>query len=305
MSTVPSDSVAAPPPGAMSQDEVDRRLVDKIVVIGHSNLLYWWPVWAVCFLLAGLTYMDGHKMVVVPDGTKEVRGGDVAGFDGPRDLLVAPPGETFPLAPVETENASGQPVESGATSTASPAAMTVARSNSYGVIFAFTLFLVALVSTVTFRGLVSMIVIILMTLTVVTLVLLGVWDDIFDFLGGLDIRMNAAGYLFVGVPLFLVWAFVVFVYDRQRYMVVDEGQIRYVLDVGESEMVMPAEGAIVEKRRSDVFRHYVLGFGTGDLVIRIGGNSGQTIEIDNVVGIGRKLRIVNDKLRHKPVMVES
>ena len=120
--------------------------------------------------------------------------------------------------------------------------MTVSGSNSLGVIFATTLIVVAIVSTLLLRGLVSVIVILLMIATVITLAFFNLWDDILAFFGGIDVRMNAAGYLFIGIPLFLVWAFVFFVQDRMCYVTFDEGQIRYVLEVGDSAMVAPAAG---------------------------------------------------------------
>jgi hypothetical protein len=95
------------------------------------------------------------------------------------------------------------------------------------------------------------------------------------------------------------------VYDRQHYMIFDEGQIRYVKEVGESEIVMASEGAIVEKKRDDVFRHWLLGFGSGDIQVRTGGAHGQTIELENVLNIGAKLRVVNHMLQHKAVATQG
>jgi hypothetical protein len=97
---------------------------------------------------------------------------------------------------------------------------------------------------------------------------------------------------------------VVLVYDRQHYAAFSRGQIRYVLEVGDGEVVMPAEGAIVEKKRSDLFRHWVLGLGAGDLVIRSGGQTSPTIELKNVLRIGRKLAVIDRLLREKAVTVD-
>jgi hypothetical protein len=132
----------------------------------------------------------------------------------------------------------------------------------------------------------------------------GWWGEILGFLGGLEIRLNAAGYLCIGVPLFLAWLAVVLVYDRQHYVIFGPGQIRYVLEVGDGEVVMPAEGAIVEKKRSDLFRHWVLGLGSGDLVIRSGGPGGPTIVLENVLHIRRKLAVIDKLLREKAVTVD-
>ena len=130
------------------------------------------------------------------------------------------------------------------------------------------------------------------------------WNDVFQFLGGLDIRMNAAGYLCVGIPLFVAWLAVVLVYDRQHYVVFAAGQIRYVLEVGDNEIALQSEGAIVEKKRNDVFRHWLLGLGTGDLMIRVGGSDGQSIELENVIGIGRKLVLIDRLLKEKAITIE-
>ena len=123
-------------------------------------------------------------------------------------------------------------------------------------------------------------------------------------MGGLDIRINAAGYLTLAVPLFLAWLAVVTLYDRQQYVVFDQGQIRYVREVGDSEIVIQSEGAVVEKKRNDVFRHWLLGFGSGDLVIRTEGQNGQSIELENVLNISRKLVIINQMIKEKAITVD-
>jgi hypothetical protein len=140
---------------------------------------------------------------------------------------------------------------------------------------------------------------------VIVFAILGWWDVILWELGRLDIRMNAAGYLAVGIPLLIVWLFVVFVYDRAHYMVFDQGQIRYVQEVGDNEVAHQTEGAIVEKKRNDVFRHWLLGLGTGDLVIRLGGSQGQTIELENVIGINSKLGLIQRLVKEKAITVDE
>jgi hypothetical protein len=283
--------------------------LDHITVYSHANLMYWWPVWLVCFILAGVTYAGGYQMAVVPEGTVAVSGATITHpgkeFPGARDVLIAPRDQHFPLAPVNGDAKTppgGDPTDRQNREPASPS-MTVAGNNSLGVIFAMTLLVVAIVSTLLLRGLLSVIVLLGMIATVVTLALVGLWDDIFAFFGGLDIRMNAAGYLFIGIPLFVVWCFIFFVQDRMTHMTFDEGQIRYVLDIGDSEMVMPAEGVTVEKKRSDVFRHWLLGFGSGDLVIH--GPGGRDVELPNIINANRKMALINDFLRHKAIVVSG
>lgn len=292
MSTAPGyqNPPGSQPSGVQMEDPNKPKTlkISQITVYGHSNLLYWWPVWLVSFLLAVATYLEGHQMAVVPNHTDSL---EVVVDGQKREALVAPPGRKI-----------GQEVgsENGA-----KAGMTVSSNNSLGVIFVATLVTVAVTSTILLRGLVSMVAIVLMIAGVVTLALLDLWNPILAFIGGLDVRMNAVGYMAVAVPLFLAWLFVVFVYDKQHYVVFDSGQIRYVLDVGDSEVVIPADGCVVEKKRNDVFRHWLLGFGTGDLVIRAGGANGHAIELENVVNISKKLVVVDKMLKEKAITVEA
>jgi hypothetical protein len=252
MSTEPQTTPEPPasPPGAVAVYNVPRpgtkEEADQIVVYGHSSLLYWWPVWLVCFILAGATYAEGDRS-----------GG-----------------------------------------------VTVSNTNGPGAVFVVTLLAVTLSSTVLLRGMVSVVAVVSLIALTLAFAWLGWWGEILGFLGGLEIRLNAAGYLCYGVPLFLAWLAVIFLYDRQHYVAFGRGQIRYVLEVGDGEVVMPAEGAIVEKKRSDLFRHWVLGLGAGDLVIRSGGQNSPTIELKNVLRIGRKLAVIDRLLREKAVTVD-
>ena len=54
-------------------------------------LFYWWPVWAVGFLLAGLTWLGGNYLAIVPAGTEAVEN-----VEGGREALVLPASPTWP-----------------------------------------------------------------------------------------------------------------------------------------------------------------------------------------------------------------
>lgn len=291
MSTMLPPSESALSGTADEADTTTTRHIDYLVVYGHSNILYWWPVWFVAFILAAVTYAEGQQMAVVPDGTTVERNRNVEGVPGRHNLLVAPEGKEFALAREVGE--------------LNPAGMTVSSSNGLGVIFIATLLIVALTSTVLFRGLVSVIVLIGLIALVVGFELLGWWNDILWYVGGIDIRMNAAGYLTLAIPLFVIWLVVILLYDRATYIVFDHGQIRFVHEVGDAEVAVQTEGAIVEKKRNDIFRHILLGFGTGDLKIRFGGPSGPTIELENVIRINSKLKMIQALVKAKAITVET
>src|SRR5262249_18855525 len=70
----------------------------QVVIISHSPLFYWWPVWVVGFLVAGWSFWHGDQVAFVPPGTVAERGALVEGHDGPRDVLIAPAGRSLPPA---------------------------------------------------------------------------------------------------------------------------------------------------------------------------------------------------------------
>jgi hypothetical protein len=146
-----SSTPAAPPPGGTTVYNVlrpaQKESTDHIVIYGHSSLVYWWPVWLVCFVLAGATYSEGD------------RSGGVA----------------------------------------------VSATNVPGLVFVATLLAVAVSSTVILRGMVSVVAIVTLIAVAVALGWFGWWGSVLGFLGELEIRINAAGYLCIGVPLFVAW----------------------------------------------------------------------------------------------------
>jgi hypothetical protein len=69
---------AAPPVPAEDQEERNEQAIHQLEqrkqlelrIYSHSNLFYWWPVWAVGFLVALMTYLQG-KQVTIPGGLPE------------------------------------------------------------------------------------------------------------------------------------------------------------------------------------------------------------------------------------------
>ncbi|MFO0797465.1 MAG: hypothetical protein U0804_08300 [Gemmataceae bacterium] len=283
-----SAAVDPPPPGVVAAPVPDVQ----VRVFGHTNLVYWWPVWALGFLFAFLTWMDGHRMAVVPAGTVVEKAKTIPGEVGPRDVLVAPPGAELPVQPKATEEHN----EPG---------MLVARSNNYGVIFVMTILLVVVFTNLTVRGLASIIVVAGVIIATLVLAQFHLWDTIFRWVGGLDIRMNAGGYLAVALPLFLVWVFATFVYDRYVYLIVSRGQVRIRQDIGDGEIAVDTNGVVLEKKRNDLFRHWILGLGSGDLHVKTGGPANLDFELNNVLFVGSRLGRIQDLIREREIAPQA
>lgn len=282
----PSSTPRTAPPDHTPDPAVIRT--QEIRVYGHSNLFYWWPVWVTGFIMAALTYMDGHVLVVAPQGTQLETNQMLPGDTRPRDVLVAPPGEAVPPLP-------------GAKNGDTSPGLRIAANNNLGVVFVAVLLFVIVISNYVFRGLVSVVVLAMIAVAVLTIALFGQWDNIFNWLGGLDIRMNAEGYLAISIPLLVIWLFTTFVYDHYTYMIVTLGQVRIRESIGDGEVVVDSGGILLDKKRNDVFRHWLLGCGAGDLHIKTGGPSNLNFEFHNVLFIAAKLNRIQSLLREKEV----
>jgi len=174
-------------------------------------------------------------------------------------------------------------------------------SNNAGVIFFATLFIVILITNITLRGLASALVIMGMALVTVMLAYFGLWDNIFRFFGALHIYLNEGAYFWFSTVVFLVWAFATFVFDRMSYWQVTPGQMTLKHMFGASSKSYDTENMTFEKRRNDVFRHWLLGLGSGDLIINaFNAGSRETIDIPNVLFIGTKVHEIQHLIATKP-----
>jgi hypothetical protein len=277
MATTPSS--AAPPyvPTPPSQREIR--------VYSHSPLFYWWPVWAVGCLMAVLTFVDGHRMIVVPHGSEVDSDRTVSGHEGTYDVVLVPKGKL----PRDKEGNLIGPRRH------------MAASKNYGVVFASVLLLIIVVSSVPLRGLWSLITVLLIVLFVVLFALLGWWDIILEKINLLDVRVNAGGYLFIALVLFTIWAVTIFGFDRRTYVVVTPGQVRVCQAVGAGETVYDTTGMTFQKQQNDLFRHWIVGLGSGDLIMHRS-STNQEIDMPNVLFIAAKVRDIEQLIKERPVV---
>ena len=66
MSTAPAQVTPNATPKSFFSVLRLRSKPGELVVYHHSTLYYWWPVWLLGFILAGITGFEGHRMALVP-----------------------------------------------------------------------------------------------------------------------------------------------------------------------------------------------------------------------------------------------
>jgi hypothetical protein len=268
---------------------------NSITIVSHSNLFYWWPVWACGFIMAILTFIDKGRMAVVPEGSTALAHATVKYNDDKdeakdREVIMLPPDQKLHARQTGQKSLPANPK------------LHISSHKSYGVLFATVLMIVVVITNVPMRGMTSFLVILLVILLAVIFALAGWWETILIHLSYLDIRINAGGYLFISGILFVIWLVTFWLFDRQIYMVFEPGQLRVCTEIGGGEHVYDATGMTLEKRRSDLFRHWILGFGSGDLVVKTAGAQAHEFDLPNVLGINRKKNEIEKLLKRRTVI---
>jgi hypothetical protein len=255
----------------------------ELTIVSHSTLFYWWPVWAVGFLLGTISLVLGKPMVIVPKDTNVVHNAKVTD-----------------LAKKETlEDREAYVLPLGAKDAPDPSLHTY-EGKGFGVLFATVLILVVVVTNVPLRGMWSFMVIFLVIALSIIFGLAHWWGTILHWFDRLDIRINAGGYLYISTFLFLIWLFTLLFFDKQIYMVFTPGQFKVCTEVGGGEQVYSTIGMTLEKQRSDLFRHWILGLGSGDLIVKTTGAQAHHFEMSNVLFINRKKQQIEDMVRKIP-----
>jgi len=289
MSTVP-----APPHHPVPGEALTGQ--NEIRIVSHSTLFYWWPVWAVGFIMALITLIDGHVMAVLPKDT------EVAHIEQAPDAKIkGSPNKKVELTGRDVLVPRDTPKKNPSASLERPY-LKMARNKNLGVIFCTILLLVIAITNIPLRGLWSVIVIVVIVFTTIIFGLVGWWQHIVDAIELLDIRINLAGYLVISTVLLIIWLITLFLFDQQIYMVFTPGQLRVRLEIGEGETAYDTRGMTIQKQRSDLFRHWILGLGSGDLIVNTSGAQVHHFDLPNVLFVGRKVKEIEEMLRAVPVV---
>jgi len=274
---------------------------NELVLVGHSNLFYWWPVWATGFVFSALTWLHNTHMALVPPDTTIVKvdKGTVLPGDAGKDVkqekvevIVPKKGEAFPYH----RDKDGKPIDYK-----TPYMHT---SQGLGVVFMIVLLVVITITNIPLRGLWSVVIIMVLLLGSVILAQAGWWDKVFDYFRLLAIHINMGGYLFFSLVLFIIWLVNFVFFDRQIYVIFTEGQVRVRLEIGGGETAYETTGMVFQKQRSDLFRHWILGFGSGDLILRPA-QTREVIEMHNVLNVGRRVKEIERLLKEREVVTTA
>jgi len=227
---------------AARREARDQR--DRVSIISHSPIFYWWPVWAFGYLFAAITWSTGEFVTI----------GNL-----PPELIH--------------------------------------RSNGPGLIYTLIIFFVILVTSISLRGWISGMVVMSGLFVAVLLAWLGLWDEILLLIPHINVHMNFGFYMVLSTLILALWLVTTFVFDRLSFWRVEAGQVTREHLVGGGEKSYDTGGLILEERHDDLFRHWVLGLGSGDIRMKI---AGQMYDLPNVLFAGRKVVKIQKLIKRKP-----
>jgi hypothetical protein len=179
------------------------------------------------------------------------------------------------------------------------------HSKNMGVLFTVIFFLVILITNITLRGLASAVVVLAVAFIALLLAYMGWWEDVLSWMGRVSIFMNMGFYVFFSSLVFLVWATSVFIYDRMSYWRVTPGQLTHDAVIGGAQKSYDTRGMVFEKQRQDLFRHWILGFGSGDIQISTTGARRETFSIPNVLFVDAKVTAIQQMIAMQPDQYET
>jgi len=294
MSTEPAPAAPRPQKSWLAQ-ALGSKSTDEIAVYHHATLFYWWPVWACGFIMCIVTLIDGGRMAVVPSGSEAVKVDKrtVGSVPGGTELQTTQTGQNLLILPANGSKAvSLEP---------KPEFRMMSRNRDLGLVFATVLLATILSTSVPLRGLWSVVLVLFVVLVIVILALTPWLTRVINAISLIDIRINVGGYCFISAVLLIMWILAVFVFDRRMYMAITSGQVRVCTAIGTGETVYDTAGLTFQKRQDDLFRHWIIGLGSGDLILHRT-NVNQEIDFPNVLFIGGKIREIEKLIKEKEVV---
>ena len=177
---------------------------------------------------------------------------------------------------------------------------TEAAARVQGQTFVFLLVFVIFSTTVKLRGANSVILGLILLIGAILLATANLSGPIAAFIGGLDIRMSPALYWFVGTSVFLMWAVMIFGFDKVKFYEIAPGQVRERVFWGSGDRAESGANARCKYLKDDFLRHRILGLVvTGDIEITLG--DGEVWYLHNVLFAKEKAHRINELIVTRPV----
>ena len=178
-------------------------------------------------------------------------------------------------------------------------------SRNLGVIYTLLLLLLILVTSTAIKGMKAALIIATLAFFALLFAHLNWWDAILGWLSGQSISMSFGFYIFFSSLLFLIWLISVFGIDHLSFWRFRPGQITHEYLGGVVDKSYDTDNMILLKRQDDLFRHWVIGLGSGDLHMQTMGGRGVEMNVANVLFVIGKISKIQRLIATKPDVPEQ
>ncbi|WP_020465584.1 hypothetical protein [Singulisphaera acidiphila] len=117
--------------------------------------------------------------------------------------------------------------------------------------------------------------------------------------------MDRGFYLFSSTALLAVWFFTVFFVDHLSFWRFRPGQVTPEYLGGIVDKSYDTDNMILVKWQDDLFRHWIIGFGSGDLRMQTMGGRGVEENVSNVLFVIGKMSKIQRLIATKPNMPQE
>ena len=141
-------------------------------------------------------------------------------------------------------------------------------SQNLGVIYTLLLLLLIVITSARIRGMKAALVISVLAFLALLFVHLDWWNAILGWLGHQSICLSLGFYLFSSTVFCAIWLVTVFFIDHLSFWRFRPGQVTHEYLGGVVDKSYDTDNMILLKRQDDLFRHWIIGFGSGDLTCK-------------------------------------
>ena len=173
-------------------------------------------------------------------------------------------------------------------------------SPDLGVVYTLLCLLLIVITSTNVRGMKAALIIVGLSFVALLFAYLGWWGEILRLIGPEDVYMNRGFYLFSSTSLLAVWLFTVFFVDHLSFWRFRPGQITHEYLGGIVDKSYDTDNMILLKRQDDLFRHWIIGLGSGDLNMQTMGGRGAEENVSNVLFVIAKMSKIQRLIATKP-----
>jgi hypothetical protein len=162
-------------------------------------------------------------------------------------------------------------------------------SRNLGAIYTCLLLLLIVITSSHVRGMKAALLILSLCFVALLVTYLDWWHEIMGFVGHEHVYMNFSFYVFSSTILCAAWLVTVFLIDRLSFWRFRPGQITHEHFGGIVDKSYDTDNMILVKRQDELFRHWIIGLGSGDLHMQTMGGRGVEMNVENVLFVGAKM----------------